>query len=55
VIVDRFSGMRETFFSGCLVVIGLFLATYGAGRFSVDAALKANQPPRTNGGVRFRT
>jgi putative oxidoreductase len=55
VMVDRFGGMRETFPSGCLVFIGLYLATYGAGRFSADAALKANQPPRTTGGVRFRT
>jgi putative oxidoreductase len=55
VMVDRFTGMRGTFPSGCLVVIGLFLATYGAGAFSVDAALKANQLPRTNGGVRFKT
>ena len=54
VMVDRFQGMRGTFPSGCLVFIGLFLATYGAGLFSVDAALKANQPPRTNGGVRFK-
>jgi putative oxidoreductase len=54
-LVDRFTGMRGTFPSGCLVVIGLYLATYGAGRLSVDAVLKANQLPRTNGGVRFRT
>jgi putative oxidoreductase len=55
VMVDRFTGMRGTFPSGCLVFIGLFLATYGAGVFSVDAALKANQLPRTTGGVRFKT
>ena len=36
-MVDRFGGMRGIFPSGCLVVIGLYLATYGAGRFSVDA------------------
>jgi putative oxidoreductase len=54
-MVDRLTGMRGTFPSGCLVVIGLYLATYGAGRFSVDAALKANQLPRTSGGVRFKT
>jgi putative oxidoreductase len=55
VMVDRLTGMRGTFPSGCLVVMGLFLATYGAGALSVDAALKANQLPRTNGGVRFKT
>jgi len=54
VMVDRFAGMRGTFPSGCLVFIGLFLATHGAGVLSVDAALKANQLPRTSGGVRFR-
>jgi putative oxidoreductase len=54
VMVDRFGGMRGIFPSGCLVAIGLYLATYGAGRFSVDAALRANDPPRSNGGVKFR-
>ena len=39
-MVDRFDGMRGIFPSGCLVVIGLYLATHGAGRFSVDAALR---------------
>jgi len=53
-MVDRHLGMRGTFPSGCLVFIGLFLATYGAGRFSVDSALKANDPPRAAGGVRFK-
>jgi putative oxidoreductase len=54
VMVDRFGGMRGIFPSGCLVGIGLYLATYGAGRFSLDAALRANDPPRSNGGVKFR-
>lgn len=54
-MVDRFDGMRGVFPSGCLVFIGLYLATYGAGRFSVDAALRANDLPRSNGGVRFRS
>jgi putative oxidoreductase len=44
VMVDRFG----------LVLIGLYLATYGAGRFSLDAALKANETPRGNGGVRLK-
>jgi len=54
-MVDRFDGMRGVFPSGCLVVIGLYLATHGAGRFSVDAALGANDLPRSNGGVRFKS
>jgi putative oxidoreductase len=53
-MVDRFGGMRGVFPSGCLVLIGLYLATYGAGRFSADAALKANETPRGNGGVRLK-
>lgn len=53
-MVDSLSGMRATFPPGCLIVIGLYLATYGAGRFSVDAVLKANELPRASGGVRFK-
>jgi putative oxidoreductase len=53
-MVDRFGGMRGIFPSGCLVAIGLYMATYGAGRFSVDAALKANEAPRSAGGVRLK-
>lgn len=54
VMVERFGGMRGVFPSGCLVAIGLYLATHGAGRFSVDAALRANELPRANGGVRLK-
>jgi len=54
VMVDRFGGMRGIFPSGCLVTIGLYLATHGGGRFSVDAAMRANELPRAQGGVRFR-
>jgi putative oxidoreductase len=54
-LVDRFDGMRGIFPSGCLVAIGLYLATHGAGRFSIDATLRANDLPRSNGGVRFKT
>jgi putative oxidoreductase len=53
-MVDRFDGMRGVFPSGCLVLIGLYLATHGAGRFSLDSALKANEVPRGNGGVRLK-
>jgi putative oxidoreductase len=54
VMVDRFGGMRGIFPSGSLVAIGLYLATYGAGRFSLDAMLKANEVPRATGGVRLK-
>jgi len=54
-MVDRFGGMRGVFPSGCLVLIGLYLATHGAGRFSMDAVLRANELPRSNGGVRFKS
>ncbi len=54
VMVDREGGMRGIFPSGCLVAIGLYLATHGAGRFSVDAGLKANELPRASGGVRLK-
>ena len=54
VMVDRFGGMRGVFPSGCLIAIGLYLATHGAGRLSIDAALRANDLPRANGGVRLR-
>lgn len=53
-MVDRFEGMRGVFPSGCLVFIGLYLATHGAGRVSVDAALRANELPRSPGGVRLK-
>ncbi|HYJ42596.1 MAG TPA: DoxX family protein [Steroidobacteraceae bacterium] len=53
-MVDRLGGMRGIFPSGCLIVIGLYLATYGAGRLSMDAALRANELPRASGGVRFK-
>lgn len=54
VMVDHHGGMRGTFPSGCLVVIGLYLATHGAGRFSFDEALRANESPRSQGGVRLK-
>jgi putative oxidoreductase len=54
-MVDHHGGMRGIFPSGCLIVIGLYLATHGAGIFSVDQALRANELPRTlGGGVRLR-
>lgn len=54
IMVDRFGGMRGVFPSGCLVLIGFYLATHGAGRLSLDSALKANDTPRANGGVRLK-
>jgi putative oxidoreductase len=53
-MVDHLTGMRGIFPSGCLIVIGLYLATYGAGGLSVDAVLRANELPRANDGVRFK-
>jgi putative oxidoreductase len=53
-MVDRYGGMRGIFPSGCLIAIGLYLATYGAGRVSIDAALRANELPRVSGGVRLK-
>jgi putative oxidoreductase len=53
-MIDHSGGMRGIFPSGCLVVIGLYLATHGAGRFSIDAALGANELPRMTGGVRLK-
>ncbi len=54
IAVDQVGGMRGIFPSGCLVAIGLYLGTRGAGRFSVDEALRANELPRTTGGVRLK-
>src|SRR4051812_33418309 len=53
-MVDHAGGMRGIFPAGCLVVIGLFLGTHGAGRLSLDAALRANDVPRTAGSVRLK-
>jgi putative oxidoreductase len=53
-MVDRFGGVRGVFPSGCLVFVGLYLATHGAGRYSLDAALGANEAARrASGGVRL--
>jgi putative oxidoreductase len=38
-MVDHHAGWRGSFPSMCLVLIGLYLATRGAGRFSVDRVL----------------
>ncbi|HTU65877.1 MAG TPA: DoxX family protein [Steroidobacteraceae bacterium] len=55
VMVDHSGGMRGIFPSLVLVMIGLYLATHGAGRFSVDAGIRANELPRPkNGGVRLK-
>jgi len=51
---SRWARSGGVFPSGCLVVIGLYLATHGAGRFSIDAALGANELPRMTGGVRLK-
>lgn len=41
VMVDVHGGIRGAFPSACLVVIGLYLAANGAGRFSLDHWLEA--------------
>jgi putative oxidoreductase len=38
-MVDRLAGLRASFPAWSLVVIGLVLATYGPGKFSLDAML----------------
>lgn len=38
-MVDHLQGWRGSFGSQCLILIGLVLATHGAGRFSLDARL----------------
>jgi putative oxidoreductase len=54
-MVDHHGGMRGIFPSGCLIVMGLYLATHGAGRFSVDQVVRANEIPRSlGGGVRLK-
>jgi putative oxidoreductase len=53
-MVDHQGGVRGIFPSGCLLVIGLYLATHGAGRFSFDEALRANEVPRSAGSVRLK-
>lgn len=35
-MVDSHGGIRGSFPAACLVLIGLYLATHGAGRFSLD-------------------
>jgi len=39
VMVDQHAGIRGAYPAASLVLIGLILATYGPGRFSLDAAL----------------
>jgi len=46
-MVDRLGGVRGAFPSLCLVLIGLYLATRGAGRFSADAWLERNRGTRS--------
>ncbi len=39
-MVDRHAGIRGAFPALCLLVLGLYLAANGAGRFSLDALLE---------------
>jgi putative oxidoreductase len=45
-MVDRFAGLRGAFSAACLVLIGLYLATRGAGRFGLDAVLQKARTER---------
>lgn len=38
-MVDRFDGIRGSIASVCLILIGVYLATHGAGRYSLDARM----------------
>ncbi|MDF2901747.1 MAG: hypothetical protein K0Q62_1806 [Phenylobacterium sp.] len=38
-MVDHLGGVRASFPSACLVVVGLYLATHGAGRLAIDSLL----------------
>jgi putative oxidoreductase len=40
VMVDAHGGLRGSLASGCLVLMGLYWATHGPGRYSVDALLE---------------
>lgn len=41
VMVDAAGGIRASFPSACLILIGIYLALYGAGRFSLDYLLES--------------
>lgn len=45
VMVDRLAGIRGAFPSGALILIGLLLATGGAGRYSLDGWLARRLKP----------
>ena len=40
-MVERFAGLRGAFPAICLIVIGVFLALHGSGRFGLDAILES--------------
>ena len=44
IMVDHHQGLRGSLPSLCLVLMGLYWATYGAGRYSVDALLERRRP-----------
>jgi putative oxidoreductase len=43
-MVDHHQGLRGSLPSLCLVLMGLFWGTYGAGRYSLDAVLERRLP-----------
>lgn len=42
-MVDRFAGLRAAFPSTCLILIGIYLALHGAGRYSADAITEGSR------------
>lgn len=43
-MVDYAQGIRASFASACLVTIGLYLATHGAGRYALDRLVRPSSP-----------
>ena len=45
-MVDAQAGLRASFPAACLMLLGLYLATHGAGRFALDTLLARPLPDR---------
>jgi putative oxidoreductase len=50
-MVDKAGGIRGAFPSACLVLLGLYWTTYGAGRYSLDAWLESRSGQGRRGGA----
>ena len=46
-MVDRFGGIRASFPAACLVLIGLYLACHGAGRYGLDRMFERGRTGRS--------